>query len=268
MKNKLTWIEGETGDSAFGKVWVNEPVGAVVRVFLWDDHGYRFNKHNLKDVLSRYYDKLLITKIEDEWLIDTTVLLGLIPPPRPTWFTESVVKVSPRLIEVQCYTEPDEWYYSIGVELNIMASDFPHKAEKYDAFVIHANEDKSVFVRPLVYTLKLMGYRIWFDEFEVKIGDSIRRTIDKGLAISDFGIAIISKAFLKKEWPQYELNGLITREMVGKKVVLPVWFNVSFEEVLNYSPSIADKAAITGTEGNIEHVAQIISETILAERNR
>jgi len=59
--------------------------------------------------------------------------------------------------------------------------------------------------------------------FSLKLGDSIRRAIDKGLSQSRFGVVVLSKAFFKKKWPQYELDGLAEREMKGKdKVILPV----------------------------------------------
>ena len=60
----------------------------------------------------------------------------------------------------------------------------------------HASEDKEHFVRPLVDLLRAQGLRIWFDEHTLILGDSLRRSIDRGLAHSRFGIVVLSPDFL------------------------------------------------------------------------
>lgn len=69
---------------------------------------------------------------------------------------------------------------------------------KYDVFISHASEDKDAVVRPLAISLQQKGLKVWFDEFELRIGDSLRQKIDKGLANSRFGIVVLSKNFIKK----------------------------------------------------------------------
>ena len=75
---------------------------------------------------------------------------------------------------------------------------------KYDAFVSHASEDKDEFVKPLVEALQDAGYKVWYDEFTLKVGDSLRRSIDNGLTNSRYGIVVFSNAFFAKNWTQYE----------------------------------------------------------------
>ena len=43
----------------------------------------------------------------------------------------------------------------------------------FDVFVAHASEDKSEVARPLAQELRADGLAVWFDEFEISIGDSI-----------------------------------------------------------------------------------------------
>src|ERR1051325_3140270 len=76
----------------------------------------------------------------------------------------------------------------------------------YDAFICHASEDKDDLVRPLAEGLMKLGHKIWYDEFQLRVGDSLRRSIDKGLARSRFGIVVLSPSFFAKNWPQYELR--------------------------------------------------------------
>lgn len=116
-------------------------------------------------------------------------------------------------------------------------------------FVCHASEDKELIARPLALGLQRLGYQVWFDEFSVRAGDGLRRTIDEGLAKCDFGVVIISPYFFRKEWPQRELDGLTARETYeGRKLVLPVWHNVTRAEVHARSPMLADRLGIRGND--------------------
>ena len=114
----------------------------------------------------------------------------------------------------------------------------------YDVFVSHASEDKNTFVRPLAMALSALGITVWYDEFSLRPGDSISRSIDKGIAGSQHGLVVISRAFIEKPWPEYELRGLVTREVGGAATIVPIWHGVGKEEVASFSPSLADKFAI------------------------
>jgi hypothetical protein len=135
---------------------------------------------------------------------------------------------------------------------------------QYDAFISHAAEDKNDLVRPLAKRLRDLGFSIWYDEFELKVGDSLRRSIDRGLANSRFGIVVLSTAFFSKNWPQYELDGLVTKELSGGKVILPLWHKVSKDEVVAYSPSLADKLALSTAMYSVEELANELASVLRA----
>jgi TIR domain-containing protein len=133
-------------------------------------------------------------------------------------------------------------------------------ATLWDAFISHASEDKERFVRPLAQALTALGARIWYDEFSLRLGDSLSRSVDKGLAQSRFGIVILSKAFMMKPWPEYELRGLVAKEINGHSTILPIWHEVEHEAVLNFSPPLADKFAVRTAGASAEQIAlQILS---------
>ncbi len=48
-------------------------------------------------------------------------------------------------------------------------------SDHYDVFICHATEDKKEIARPLAENLDLLGLNVWYDEFELRIGDSLRR---------------------------------------------------------------------------------------------
>lgn len=140
-------------------------------------------------------------------------------------------------------------------------SDDVTKAQ-HDVFISHASEDKDDVVRPLAELLHEKNYDIWYDEFQLRVGDSLRRSIDQGLAKSRFGIVVLSPAFFSKNWPQYELDGLVQKEMEGSKVILPIWHKVTKTEVIGYSPSLADKLALNTATATLEEMAEQIADVL------
>lgn len=130
----------------------------------------------------------------------------------------------------------------------------------WDVFISHASEDKK-YARDLANSLVAMGVKVWFDEFELKIGDSLTRSIDLGLSKSTYGIVILSPSFFAKEWTQKELGGLTSRETGGEKVLLPIWHNINHQEVSKYSPMLADRFAIFSDE-NISKISETLYSLI------
>jgi DNA-binding MarR family transcriptional regulator len=137
-----------------------------------------------------------------------------------------------------------------------------NEGSQYDVFISHASEDKAEFVRPLATALDENGLDVWYDEFELNIGDSLRDSIDRGLANSDYGIVVLSEAYFEKDWAQYELNGLVARDVGEEKVILPIWYNIDTEQVMNNSPTLADKYALRTDGDDISEVVVELRDTI------
>lgn len=116
--------------------------------------------------------------------------------------------------------------------------------KKYDIFISHASEDKDAIVRPMAILLERLGVRAWYDEFSLKLGDSLTASIDKGLQESRYGLIILSKAFLRKKWTDYEYRSLMTREIDGERVILPLWYDVTKDDVKEFSLYLADIKAL------------------------
>jgi hypothetical protein len=131
----------------------------------------------------------------------------------------------------------------------------------WDVFISHASEDKNDVARPLAQKLGEQGIKVWFDEMTLKLGDSLRQSIDKGLAESRFGVVILSPGFFAKSWTQYELDGLVTRELASGKTILPVWHRVTQQDVMRFSPSLANKLAVSTDQG-LDHVVRQIMDVV------
>jgi hypothetical protein len=134
--------------------------------------------------------------------------------------------------------------------------------KKYDFFISHASEDKDNFVRPLAELLIISGLNVWYDEFQLTVGDSLRKKIDEGLTLSKYGIVVLSRDFFRKNWPEYELNGLVAREMNGNKVILPIWHNVTRDEILSYSPTLADKVALNTAIHSLNEIVDALKKLV------
>ncbi len=136
----------------------------------------------------------------------------------------------------------------------------------FDVFISHASEDTEAVALPLYGELLRRGLRVWLDRTELTLGDSLSRKIDQGLARSTYGVVIVSKAFLRKEWPQRELNGLVARQTIDRrKAILPVWHQVTPRQVLAFSPTLADQFA-ANTRSGIPRVADGIAAAVRAGR--
>lgn len=132
---------------------------------------------------------------------------------------------------------------------------------QWDVFISYASEDRQT-ARRLQYALMIGGLKVWLDEEVLKPGDSLTRKIDEGLARSRFGVVILSKRFFEKKWPQDELAGLRARERNGFKVVLPVLHRIRPEEVVLYSPMLADLVFLPTADG-FKHVTEKIIKVVL-----
>lgn len=107
------------------------------------------------------------------------------------------------------------------------------------------------------------GLVVWYDETELRVGDSLRRKIDAGISRSRFGLVVLSKPFFRRGWTSYELDGLVTRSVDGGQVLLPLWHEISKDEVIAASPSLADKVALRTSDYSVEEIADELASVIL-----
>ncbi len=134
-------------------------------------------------------------------------------------------------------------------------------------FISHATEDKDAFVRPLAEALR-RKFDVWYDEYELKVGDSLRGKVDEGLRKADYGVVVLSASFFGKKWTSAELDGLLALETSTRKLILPVWYGLKLAEVAAQSPILAGRLAADGDKG-IQTVTDLLEQAIAAsERTR
>jgi hypothetical protein len=93
--------------------------------------------------------------------------------------------------------------------------------KNYKVFIAHASENKSS-ARKIAERLTKSGYQAWFDEWEIKVGDSIVDRINDGIQDSAFMVVLFSKDSVNKPWVKKEMNSGLMIELNKRNVfVLP-----------------------------------------------
>lgn len=123
----------------------------------------------------------------------------------------------------------------------------PHE---FDVFISHANGDKEEFVSGLTDALVKLGISIWYDANTLEWGDNWKLQIANGLKKCRFGIVVISPEFLGREWTEKELRELLQRQNEsGEKVILPLLYKMTVEDLKKSYPQVADLQALAVSPG-------------------
>ena len=85
------------------------------------------------------------------------------------------------------------------------------------------------------------------------------------MARSSFGVVIFSEAFFAKGWPQYELDGIVTRAVAGEQNLLPIWHKITKDEVRAQNPSLAGKVARSTSQFSVQEIAEEIAKRVRPE---
>lgn len=133
------------------------------------------------------------------------------------------------------------------------------------AFISHDSRDKGDIARPLALELQKLMCPVWYDEFSLKVGNSLCESIENGLKDCRKCIFILTPNFLGNGgWTKREYDSIFTRELVERQnLILPIWFNVSRREVYEYSPVLADRVASKWERG-VQVIARELAQAIMS----
>ncbi|MDF2436055.1 MAG: hypothetical protein K0Q95_431 [Bacteroidota bacterium] len=130
-----------------------------------------------------------------------------------------------------------------------------------DFFISHASEDKQDIVKQLADNLIINGATVFYDEYSIKLGDSISDSINKGLTVSKHAIVILSKFFFEKGWTNAELQAIFSKSLAEKYKILIIYHKVTHNDVIKIYPLLADKKAIDSSIG-VEKITEALFTTI------
>jgi TIR domain len=156
--------------------------------------------------------------------------------------------------------------FGLGYYLSIRDREYARRrseSEKPLAFISHDSRDKDALVRELAHEMIKLMCPVWYDEYSLSVGDSLRASIERGLKEARKCIVVLSPNFLANEgWSKAEFDSIFTREILEKKgVILPVWHNVTAREVYEYSPRLADKVGLPSSLG-VTELARRLSNAV------
>jgi hypothetical protein len=149
------------------------------------------------------------------------------------------------------------WIERRGRGVKREQGDGPHIP--FDVFLAYAWQDSSQFAQDLANALQAHNLRVWLDQEQVQMGDDLFQKIDEGMDQSRYGLVILSPHFFNSAWSSRELDALIKRESKGSPSILPIWYGVSEEDVIQHVPALASRIAIRATEEDVEEMASAIA---------
>ncbi len=131
-------------------------------------------------------------------------------------------------------------------------------------FISHASKDKLAYVEQLKLALDKLNIKIFYDKDSIKWGDRWKQRILEGVANSEFAIIVISENFFDREWTEKELDELLNRQNdSGQKIILPLLYNITTEQLEKKYPAVADIQAISTSDYNYDEITHLFAEQLI-----
>lgn len=184
----------------------------------------------------------------------------------PLWTmpTEIIPAVEEELRNYQLIPEDNQ----LPLKQRSVQSENSVKTTKWDVFISHASEDKEAVARPFAERLTDLGLKVWYDEFSLQWGKSLRKSIEEGLKNSSYGIVILSQVFFQKTWTNLELDGLVAiMTTTGKDNILPLRYGLTHKEVADISPTLAGLFSRSWDEG-IDKLANDVKDLVRERKKK
>jgi hypothetical protein len=181
-------------------------------------------------------------------------------------FSGRILTYTPATISDQARRELDAMATERGLRLIIRDRSYVEAKSRLEsplAFISYDSRDREPFVRELASTLQRMLCPVWYDEYSLIAGQSLRESIEKGLRECRKCVLVLSENFLSNGgWTKAEFDTVFSREILEQQsVVVPVWHGVSKEQIYAYSPRLLDKVGISSSLG-VEEVARRIARAV------
>jgi hypothetical protein len=140
-----------------------------------------------------------------------------------------------------------------------------NREEVPGVFLAHATADNDRFARALAIALNGRGMHVWFDEWEMGLGDSIvDRIFEEGVPSVEAMVVIVSEASIKSRWVREEMNAGFIRRIEGRFKLIPI--------VIDDVPipgALKSTLYQRGSDlADIDSVVDAIVRAVIGDRNR
>ena len=130
-----------------------------------------------------------------------------------------------------------------------------------DIFLCHAWDDRAGAAKELYDLLVLRKVSVWFSDVDVRLGTSLLREIDKGLAKSRVGVVLVTPALLRRVQGEgiadKELSALLARDQL-----VPVVHDTTYEALREVSPLLGSRSGLSTKESPMADVAAKLAELV------
>jgi hypothetical protein len=133
-------------------------------------------------------------------------------------------------------------------------------ADEGKTFICHARADKESVARPLAQSLEERGVPVWLDINELYIGVRQRSAIDAALASCDMSVVILSPAFYRSSWAEYEFDGLLSRHLRDQMPLFLVLHDITRDEVRARAPSLEYRGWRSTAEHTVGQIADEVAQ--------
>ncbi|MCJ7843627.1 TIR domain-containing protein [Lederbergia sp. NSJ-179] len=160
-------------------------------------------------------------------------------------------------------------YSEMSKKLDELSIDVKHSVQEkelieFDVFLSHSSLDKDIFVSELSEKLSNKGLKVFEDVKVFKIGQSQTDMMNMGILNSRFVVVFLSTNFIKSGWSDYEFKSFLNREINEKRVIiLPIWHDVSVEDVRQYNPYLVDKFALNTKKFSLDEIVEHINQVVI-----
>ncbi len=184
-------------------------------------------------------------------------------------FTGQIYLYSERTLDEELKARLISEATAVGHRLTFRSVEYMNERSKWEkplAFISHDSRDKTSIAEPIALGLQKLLCPVWYDQYSLRVGDSLRESIERGRRECSKCILVLTPNFLSnKGWSKREYDSIFTREVVEQqRVILPVWHEISAEDVYRYSPILADRVAAQWSLG-AEEVARKLMQAINAQ---
>jgi hypothetical protein len=129
-----------------------------------------------------------------------------------------------------------------------------------DLFISFVSSDE-ILAKDLADSLEQNSVTTMFTKFN--LGDSLSHRIEMSLREAEYGVVILSQSFFKKPWSRRDLDKVanIDREYEGKTQILPIWHEVTQQDIARYSNALANRVGVP-TKYGLEQIVEEILEVV------
>lgn len=144
----------------------------------------------------------------------------------------------------------------LGLETNEISSIGASEVSTPKLYFAHASENKDI-AKPLAERMLADGIDVWFDEWEIGTGDSLRRKMESGLSNCTHFLALLTPESIGRPWVEMEIDAGFVRNVGGESRFMGIRSGVEIGQLSPFLKTLRCPAINLNSEVDI---ANLIAE--------